>query len=346
MRMLLRAVGILALVPALALLALELTAPGTWSGIAYALGFGLLASALVLFGRRSARRLALGGSALVLCTVALRLAVGAGGSDLTMRTGSAPGSRWVNRVVDEKDVAVNAARTIRATQFMADPDVAQLPEAMEDAYERMRTAQGDVPSPILATYLGLQQREAYDDIEIGDVARANGVVVFLHGSAGSFTLPCWEVSQAATRANLATVCPSTGWLGDWWSAQGEAIVRATVADLRARGVKHLILAGLSNGGIGGSRLLPRMPGLFEGFIAISGAAPGAPSAGIPVLALQGRNDTQVSAKVVRDYCARSGGHYVEYDAGHFALLLHEKEAVDAMAAWLSMRVPARPLAQN
>ncbi|HEX7600596.1 MAG TPA: hypothetical protein VF316_03280 [Polyangiaceae bacterium] len=346
MRTLLRASGILALVPALALLLLELTAPGTWSGIAYALGLGLSSLALVMVGRPPARRLAFGGAALLLGTIALRLATGAGGSDLQMKTGSATGSRWVNRVVDEKDLSVNAARTIRATQFMRDPDVAELPEAMEEAYERMRAAEGAVPSPVMATYLGLQGKDAYDDIEIGDAARANGVVVFLHGSAGGFTLPCWEVSQAATRANLATVCPSTGWLGDWWSAQGEAIVRATVADLRARGVKHLILAGLSNGGIGASRLLPRMPGTFEGFIAISGAAPDAPAPGIPVLALQGRNDAQVSASVVHAYCMRAGGHYVEYDGGHFALLLHEKEAVDAMAAWLTVRVPARDLASN
>ena len=332
--------------PVAALLALELTAPGTWSGIAYALALGLLSFAPVMTGRKPARSLALGGAALLLGTVALRLATGAGGDDLQMRTGTAAGSRWVNRIVDEKDLSVNAARTIRATHFMGDPDVAKLPEAMEDAYERMRAAEGDVPSPVLATYLGLQSQDAYDDVEIGDVGRANGVLVFLHGSAGSFTLPCWEVSQAATRANLATVCPSTGWAGDWWSAQGEAIVRATVADLRARGVKHLVLAGLSNGAIGASRLLPRMPGTFEGFIAISGAAPDAPPAGIPVLALQGRNDAQVSASIVHAYCTRSGGHYVEYDGGHFALLLHEKEAVDVMASWLSARVPSHAVAKN
>ena len=346
MRTLLRSFGIVALVPVLGLLALELTAPGTWSGIAYALGLGLLSLALIMVGRRPARRLALGATALLGGTIALRLATGAGGSDLQMKPGTTPGSRWVNRIVDEKDLSVNAARTIRATQFMKDPDVTLLPEAMEDAYERMRAAEGDVPSPQLATLLGLQSKDAYDDIEIGDVAHASGALVFLHGSAGGFTLPCWEVSQAATRANLATVCPSTGWLGDWWSPQGEAIVRATVADLRARGVKHVFLAGLSNGGIGASRLLPRMPGTFEGFIAISGAAPDAPPAGIPVLALQGRNDAQVSAAVVHAYCTRSGGHYVEYDGGHFALLLHEKDAVDAMATWLSARVPARAVAKN
>jgi len=261
MRYVIRAAGGIACLVGFSLLALVLTAPGTWSGVGYA-------------------------SALSLLSIAL-------------------------------------------------------PSAMANAYQRMHESEGDVPSPVLATYAGMQTPSEHDDIEIGDAAGTGGAVVFLHGFAGSFTLPCWEISRAAARAHLATVCPATGWRGDWWSAEGERIVRATIASLRARGVAHLYLAGLSNGGVGVSRLAPRLPGTLRGVIVISGAAPEAPNPGVPLLVIQGRNDAMMPAAVARDYAERSAGRYVELDAGHFAMLLRAKEARDAMVPWLTQREAAR-----
>jgi pimeloyl-ACP methyl ester carboxylesterase len=338
MRTLGRFVCALLALPAGLFLLFVLTGPGTWSGISYALGLFALTIAGAARGRPWAKRLALGSAGALFATVLLRLATAARGDSLAMQTGAHGGARLVDRVLDEEDLSVSAARTIRLTRFMGDPDVAVLPEKMSDAYGRMRAAQGDVPSPVVATYLGEQGPAADDEIEIGDVESSDGVVVFLHGSAGSFTLPCWEVSLAAERAHMATVCPATRWTGDWWSAGGEATVRDVVNRLRARGAKHLILAGLSNGGIGGSLLLPRFAGTFEGFVAISGAAPAAAAPGIPVLCVQGKYDTQVAASVVLAYAHRSSGTYVELEAGHFALLVKEDEAVAAIARWFEARM--------
>lgn len=335
-RGLLQALGILLFLPAATFLAFVLTGPGTWSGVGYALGlFAVVAAAFVR--RAWSKKLALFGAAAIAVVALVRVGVASRGEDLVMNTGPRPGSRVANRLLDEEDLAVSASRVIRQVAFMRDPDIAVLPEEMSSGYARMREEQGDVPSPVVATYLGLQSSRAYDDVEIGDVEHASGVLVFLHGWAGSFTLPCWEVSQAAKRVGMATVCPATRWVGDWWSPAGEATLRAVVDDLHARGQKHLVLAGLSNGGIGGSLLLPRFAGTFEGFIAISGASPAAPAPGIPVLAVQGAHDVQIPASVVHAYATRSNGRYVELDAGHFALLLKESQAVDAMAAWLAQR---------
>jgi hypothetical protein len=44
---------------------------------------------------------------------------------------------------------------------------------------------------------------------------------------------------------------------------------------------------------------------------------------------------------VRAYAARSGGTYVELEAGHFALLMRETEATAAMGGWLTDRVRSR-----
>jgi len=317
------------------MLLVVLTAGGTWSAAAYAIGFFALPLAAVLRNRRAGRGLAASAAGLFALSVFVRCVGGDHGRDLRMRTGAREGGRYVDRIVDEQDLAVNAARVIRWTGFMGDPDVPALSGAMSDAYERMRAAQGTTPSPVLATYLGLQGADAYDDVEIGDVAGADGVVLFLHGFAGSFTLPCWEVSRAAAEAKLATVCPATRWVGDWWSPGGEAILRATVADLKRRGVTQIYLAGLSNGAVGATRLAPRFPGTFAGLIVISGASGDAPPPAMPVLAVQGRSDAQIPASIVRGYTTRAAGRYVELDAGHFALLLREEEATAAMAKWLT-----------
>lgn len=341
MRSLVRFFSVLAAVPAAAFFLFVLTAPGTWSGIAYALGILTLTIAGASIHKPWAKRLATAGAGLVVATVLVRVASAAQGADLEMHTGGSPSTRVVDRILDEEDLSVSAARTIRVTHFMADPDVAILPEEMESGYARMRAAEGDSPSPVAATYLDLERPGADDEIEIGDVEHASGVVVFLHGFAGSFALPCWEVSQAASRVGMATVCPSMRWVGDWWSPPGESTLRDVVTRLHARGQKHLVLAGLSNGGIGGSLLVTRFPGTFEGFVAISGASPSASAPGIPVLCVQGKHDVQIAASIVAAYAARSGGKYVELDAGHFALLVKEELAVDAIATFLAARPGAR-----
>lgn len=341
MRSLVRIVSVLLALPAALFFVFVLTGPGTWSGMAYALALLTLTIAGASLGKRWAPRLAGAGAVLLVLTVVVRVGSAARGDSLTMRTGTAPGARVVDRLLDEEDLSVSAARTIQLTHFMHDPDVEVLPGEMSAGYRRMRAEQGDFPSPVVATYLGLQSRAAYDDLEIGDVDAASGVVIFLHGWAGSFSLPCWEVSRAAARVGMATVCPATRWVGDWWSPEGEAILRSVVTDLHARGQKHLVLAGLSNGGIGGSLLVTRFPGTFEGFVAISGASPQAAAAGVPLLCVQGKRDAQIPASIVAAYAARSGGKYVELDAGHFVLLLKEDAVVDAIANFLSARPGAR-----
>jgi pimeloyl-ACP methyl ester carboxylesterase len=223
---------------------------------------------------------------------------------------------------------------------MKDPDVPELPDAMRDAYDQMAREEGDLPSPFAATYLGLQRPGASDAIEFmrdGDAA-----VVFLHGSAGNFTMSCWLFARAASRAGMSTTCPSTTWVGDWWSHPGEKIVRESIASLRARGKKRIYLAGLSNGGIGASRLAPRLADeKIAGLVLVSGAAPDATSAHVPTLVVQGRGDTQVPATVCRAYATRANAKYVELDAGHFALLVEREKAQRAITEWLLRANDAR-----
>lgn len=317
------------------------TGSPSWSG--FALTLGLLLLALSLFVERHTRTVALAGFVVFAGALLVRTLTGNAGRDLRMATPQADHARMVNRLLDERDLAITAARTLGMLHdaawlrgyvpFASDADAGGIAEAMRAGYDRLHADEGDVPSPVAATYLGLETNGAEDVIEIGDPVRSSTTVIFLHGYAGSFTLPCWEVSRAATRAGMATVCPSIGWHGDWWSREGEAVLKHVVSGLRERGASRFILAGLSNGGAGATQLALRMPGVFSGVLAISGVSHAA-SPNIPVLVIQGEKDTMASAATAKEYAARAHGQYVGLKAGHFALLMRNEEAMDAMAAWL------------
>ncbi len=329
------------LLPPLAFFAVVVTAPPTLSGLGYAVALLLLGASRLprdAWWRRAGRR---GALALFALTVIGRIVMARGDEHAQVRLRSRvteeAGAPWLDRLVDEQDLAVNAARALRYVPVMADPDVPALASVMRASYEAMRQAVGAAPSPVLGTYASILlpgEQRGDGTIEMGDVEASRGVVVFLHGFAGSFTLPCWVVARAAAAAGYATVCPSTRWVGDWWSPAGEASVRDTVLGLRKRGARHLVLAGLSNGGVGASLLLPRMRGVFEGLVLVSGASPDGAAPGVPTLVVHGERDAQISARVARAYADRVDARYLSLDAGHFALLLCEHRAAEALTSFL------------
>jgi pimeloyl-ACP methyl ester carboxylesterase len=165
----------------------------------------------------------------------------------------------------------------------------------------------------------------YEQIELGDVASAKGVVIFLHGFGGAFTLPCWQLAQAAREAGLATVCPALGFRGDWWSREGRRIFADSLSRLRARGAKRVFLAGLSNGAVGASALARSKR--LAGVILISGMGRGVPE-GMPSLVLYGKRDRHF----------RRGRDVVTLEGGHFAFLLEHERAHAAIARWLASQV--------
>src|SRR4029077_9562922 len=119
---------------------------------------------------------------------------------------------------------------------------------------------------------GRQGPAAFDAIVIErarDAAPARSAVVFLHGFAGSFTLECWLVARAADAIGAITVCPATVLSGRWGDRDGERTLRATLDFLRARNIRRVYLAGLSNGAAGAAALAPRFAGSLAGLILIS-----------------------------------------------------------------------------
>ncbi|HEY1956647.1 MAG TPA: alpha/beta hydrolase [Polyangiaceae bacterium] len=319
-----RALGVLLLLFLVPLALFVLSGPPSASGAAYVLAPVVLASALVV-PERLTKRVALAGLALLILPAIWRIAFTKHGGDV----------RVVDRVIEERDLSVDASRVIARTHFMSDPDVPLLPDAMRSAYDDMEREQGSLPSPVVATYAGLERSGASDTIEFDH--DGSDAIVFLHGYAGNFTLSCWLFARAAARAGMATSCPSTSWRGDWWTTPSERIVRDTIASLRSRGKKRIFLAGLSNGGIGASRLAPRLRREIAGLVLVSGAAPDAAAPGVPTLVVQGRRDAQISASVAYAYAQRAGAEYDQLDDGHFALLVDRERAAHVIAEWLGGR---------
>jgi pimeloyl-ACP methyl ester carboxylesterase len=335
---------------------LLVTGTASWSSVAYAIAIGALLGGLVTLPdpeRASRRRRPRGlsrGAVVALATIAIGRAMVAGeGRHMRMAAGgggegrAAGGARFVNRLVDEGDVAVAGTRVLLAAGVLHD-DQTVLPTAMTTAYGAMRRDQGDAPSPFVATYLGLQEPDAFDLVivesqrEAETSAPSRSALVFLHGFTGNFDLPCWQIARAVAPAGVVTACPSTRWVGDWSSPAGEATLRRTVEILRARGVDRIVLAGLSNGGFGAAKLARRMEGTFAGLVLISGADPSTPPAGIPTLVIHGRRDTMTSYESARAYAANAGAKLVTLDAGHFAMLVKGEEADRAVREFVTARL--------
>jgi predicted esterase len=343
---LLRTFGWFAALPYVFVLFLVLTGPATWSGILYTLAMGAMVFGLATLPRldgdgnplptkrKRPRGITRAGLALIALVAFVRCFTASSGETMSMPDGPSGGSaRIASRLVDESDVAVAGTRVLVASGMLRD-DAAELPGAMRGAYADLRREEGDMPSPVVTTYLGLQSKSAFDVLVVEPPANASPdtAVIFLHGFAGNFDLPCWQIARAA---QVLTACPSTRWLGDWWTSDGHATLERTIDVVRARGAKHIVLAGLSNGGYGASRLAPRVRGKIAGLILISGADPDAPSAGVPTLVIHGVDDNMAPVSDARGYAQKHHARFVGLHAAHFAMLVRRDESDRAVRSFVA-----------
>lgn len=294
-----------------------LTVSGTLYVLAPVLAVGgLAAPAAPARWATQGRRVAAAAAVAFALTLAFRLVGAHSGRRLTMHGGTPLGT-----LVDEGDLAITASRAIVLTGFLPRGDTTTLVADMRTAYAREHDDEGSFPSPAADTYLlgdaGTITIEPPPEINV-----TTSAVVFLHGFAGSFTLPCWQMARAAERIDAVTVCPATSWRGHWWSAAGERTLRRVVDDLHTRGIRDIVLVGLSNGGVGATQLVSRFPrGTFRALVAISGADASAPPPGVPTLVVQGSADGMMPDAVARAYAARAHAQLLELRGGtHFVLV--------------------------
>jgi len=95
-------------------------------------------------------------------------------------------------------------------------------------------------------------------------------LIFLHGSAGNFKAYTWILARLAEEQGMVIISPSYGF-GNW-DHNSTRIVRQVLEDVRVEiefDSDQIYLAGLSNGGLGVSRVGQEMPEIFKGLIFIS-----------------------------------------------------------------------------
>lgn len=339
MRRIASLLGVLLLLPALPLSFLSVTTPVSNVGFLYVVGTVLVVGGLLTAPLRVTRWRGLTrvGLTILVATGAFRIATAGLGATLSMTRGPSDAA-IVDRLLPERDVAVTSARAVILAGFLPANDTKNLVPTLLRSYQKMDAAEGSYPSPIVLTSLNRQNRWASDMLVVAaPSSESHSAVLFLHGYGGNFALQCWMVAQAARRAGAATFCPSTRLWGDWWRGEGPQITEDSLTKLKARGFDRIVLAGLSNGGLGASQLAPSLRGEIVGLLLISGAMTDAPAAGVPTIAFEGDHDAMMPPQVVRDYAENTGATYVELPGTHFLLIEKPDEMTELMSRWLSQR---------
>lgn len=333
--------GLALLAPAVALFYAWLSYGLSWWSCALASGLFLLGLGLLVASTRRGLglRLLAAGALLVLGPWLLRALVVRGSESTRLTTLPADsGPRLVSRLYPETDGTLLAAGLLGALGGLRDPEASRLGQILRDAYDRTAPTAALSPTPAVGTYLGLQSPSAFDMIVIRPPEQRvapDAAVVFLHGYAGNLYVYCWELAQAAARANLLTLCPSTGPTGAWWAPDGEQILQATLDYAERTGLNRVYLAGLSNGAAGASVLALKHHPRLAGLLLISGMRAESPPA-LPVLVIQGSADPMMPAPQARAYAARSSSvSYHEIAGGHFILLSEHAKVRPLIAQFLA-----------
>lgn len=341
----LRLLGILLALPLLALIVLAFRLPITSSGVLYLLAGSLLVLGLIAVpvSRKQSLFLIFAGVIGFFLIIAARsILMGQNQSSeirmITLPEGNAP--RWLGSIIDEQDALIFGEELFHFIGGDSTREHEGLIPAFQTAYSEMRT-QGMFPSPILSTYLNLQQPDGFDAVIIQPQEQPTFGVIFLHGFMGNVTAQCWEIAQPVKELGGVTVCPSTEWTGQWSKPRGHEILKRTFEHLRKQGITRFYLGGFSNGGFSIGRLTSELSaesGLV-GLFFIDGFTNGTSvrGLGLPVLMIEGAQDERVPPAMARQFAAEVGdlGTYVEIDSDHFLIMKKPEEIQNIIRRWLN-----------
>jgi len=333
--------GLMLAVPAAGLSFAWLSYGLSWWSAALAVGLWLVVLGLLVppASRSFGHRVLAAGGLLILGPWLVRTVLVRGSDPTRLTTLPADsGPRLLSRLYPEPDGTLTAAGLLAMQGGLKDPESSRFAEILRQAYARSEPSTTLLPTPAIATYLGLQSPTAFDTIVMRPPERrvaADGALVFLHGYAGNFYVYCWEIAQAAAAANLVTLCPSVGPSGAWWEPSGERTLEAVLDYAHDIGMNRVYLAGLSNGAAGASVLSLKYQERLAAVVLISGVRAEQPPP-LPVLVIQGASDQMMQASSARRYAARSQrATYRELPGGHLIFLSEYAKVRPIIAQFLS-----------
>lgn len=346
-RLLLCLVGILLILPLLELIALAFTLPVSISGIGYLLAGSLTVAGLILAprGGKQPVLLTLTGMSLAALIAGMRVVLAQSNGTSTFTIVTLPQGKetcCLSALIDEQDSLIFGETIFHFIGGDSPREHENITAALYRSYTKIRESQQVFPSPVLSTYLNLQQPDSFDALIIEpEVSRhPETAIIFLHGYMGNVSAQCWEIAQAVEKFGAVTVCPSTDWTGQWWHPEGEAILRDTFQYLRKQGIEKFYLGGFSNGGFGVSLLISKVSkedGL-AGLFFIDGISDGTSirATGFPVLVIQAAQDERVPVAGVRQIVEDIGEQaaYVELNGDHFIIIKQPEPVQNAIESWL------------
>lgn len=260
------------------------------------------------------------------------------------------GASWsANWMVPEEDGIFLAAKFLHLLQGITSREYDELPAALLQTYQRFRSTHGDVPTPLVATTLGIEHLNYTDTLLLkaasANTSKSKKAVIFLHGFGGNWTLLCFLVSEAGREAGYDTLCPSVGFAGMWGSGSGVERLRLTVEEAKRRDYQELVLIGLSNGAVGASILAAaeKLEGRdsFKALGLLFGAHPDTESLTIPTLYIYGSKDERFPPNWLRSFAEnhqkKAGPELVKIHSlpvDHFALIKEDSQVKALLQDWL------------
>jgi predicted esterase len=210
------------------------------------------------------------------------------------------------------------------------------------------SAMGDVFSDMLGLRFNAGHLYAY--IPEHKPGEKLPVILFLHGAGGNFKAFVWNWKRLADSRGIAIVAPSFG-CGSWHHRGGMEAIDIAYEYCRRHpelDSQRIILAGLSNGGIGVSRAMCLNPERYCGLVYISPVLEpdvvGSPvflqaCAGKPILVLHGDEDERIPRRYVEEPLRSLAGKVsveAKYYAGedHFLILSKRDEVLEQVGKWM------------
>jgi len=177
-------------------------------------------------------------------------------------------------------------------------------------------------------------------------------ILFLHGSLGNFKPYVWVWSQLAEEAGVVIIAPSFG-SGNWLGPGGPEAALAALSyaenkvDLDS---ERIYLAGISNGGLGVSKLAEMEAKTFRGLIYLSPVMPADivmqssfldAWRGKPVLIITGQTDRRIPLEYVQQRSRQfttAGVDVTEIvypEEDHFLFYAQSEAIIADIAGWLA-----------
>lgn len=180
------------------------------------------------------------------------------------------------------------------------------------------------------------------------------VLLFLHGSGGSFKTYLWILSKLAEQDGFIVVAPSYGF-GTWQRSDTTRFVKEVLADAQKvapLNLDQLFVVGLSNGGLGTSHLAVDMADELQGVVYLSPIMNLVDTAEFqeawrdrPVLVITGTEDERVSVSYVQKRVAimEAAGvnvttHYYPAE-DHFLFYSQPTAVIQNIHLWLEENRP-------